>query len=59
MNTRCIGFYLRGLLWLRPVPYHNDYRCWSKGSGTSGIVVLIVVPIATIFGIGFLAGRFL
>jgi hypothetical protein len=49
--TRCIVFFLRGLLWRWPVPYHRDYRCWSKGQDTAFVLILIGILIGwAVFG---------
>lgn len=55
MSLRCFKFYLRGMLWLRPVPYHGDYRCWARGSFTTASVIALFIPVA-IFAAGFMTG---
>lgn len=45
---RCIVFYVRGLFWMRPVPYGSDYFCWVDGQCTSACIMLAMIPIALV-----------
>lgn len=58
MKLRCAKFFLRGALWLRPVPYFRDYDCWSGGGACSFWLALVCVPIALVGG-GIAIGRYL
>lgn len=55
MRTRCAKFYLQGVLFLRPVPYHRDFQCWLAGSQLSCWAMFAMVPVALV-GLGFAAG---
>lgn len=55
---RCLGFWLRGFFWMGKWPYHSDGRCWNQGQRASACVILASIPLS-IFGLGFIAGRFL
>lgn len=55
MNARCIKFFLRGVLELKPLPDHDDFRCWLKGNicGVGAIVMIcLVIPLAVAFLLG-------
>jgi len=56
MNWRCVGFFLRGMIFLRPIPYHSDFRCYMRGQAVTGAVILCCIP-ASIFAAGFVLGR--
>lgn len=53
---RCLKFWFRGALLLRPIPYFNDYDCWSAGRAFSCTAIFAAIPVA-IFLAGVYAGR--
>lgn len=57
MDHRCLNFFARGALFLRPIPYQRDFRCWIAGSQLSCWAMLAMVPVA-LFGSGFVVGRY-
>lgn len=56
MTGRCFWFAVRGFFGLEPMPYHGDYRCYTKGQDASLIFIISVVVLAVV-GIIFFAGR--
>lgn len=57
IRWRCIHYFLRGTLFLRPIPYHRDYRCWSEGLYFSSLLIVLSIP-ATLIAIGYFVGRY-
>jgi len=53
---RCLQFWFRGALGLRPVPYFNDYDCWSAGHAFSCAAIFAAIPVL-IFLAGMFVGR--
>lgn len=48
MTRRCIKYFLRGMLGLRPIPHHRDFRCWIEGHGASSVLIVLSIPVALI-----------
>lgn len=40
---------------MRPVPYHDDYRCWAKGASTA-MTLLVAAIVLISFGSVFILG---
>lgn len=53
---RKLKWFLRGFFWMRPAPYHDDFRQWSLGQGTFLSLGFLSIPVA-IFAAGFYVGR--
>lgn len=55
---RCIGFALAGFFGVGRAPHHRDFYCWMHGrDALAGLVIFVAV--SSIFGAGFIVGRYL
>lgn len=57
MRLRDIKFFLRGTVFMKPIPDHRDLRCWLAGQAATCWAIVVAIPIALVAG-GFAAGRY-
>lgn len=54
-----LQFFIRGALFLHPVPYHRGYHSYAAGLAVSSWTILVILPVAALIGLGFVLGRYL